>query len=279
MSGYFESLQGAFDFKGRTIVMTGGTGVLGSEIACALADCGAQLAIIHLNPKRGADLLQRLGDRAKNVALFRADVLQSESLGQAAAEILQRFGKIDGLINAVGGNQPKATTSPNLKFFDLPFDALREVFDVNLLGTMLCSQVFGRSMAERGSGVILNVSSMNAFRPLTRIAAYSAAKAGVNNFTQWLAVHMAQEYSPNIRVNAIAPGFFLTEQNRFLLLDRETGASTPRGNAILAHTPMGRYGKAEELVGAALWLLSPASAFVTGAIVPIDGGFSAFSGV
>jgi NAD(P)-dependent dehydrogenase (short-subunit alcohol dehydrogenase family) len=279
MAGDFDKLQNAFDFKGRTMVMTGGTGVLGSAIACALADCGAQLAVIHLNPQRGADLLQRIGERSENVALFRADVLQRESLQQAAADILQRFGKIDGLINAVGGNQPRATTSADLKFFDLPFDALREVFDVNLLGTMLACQVFGRTMAESGSGVILNVSSMNAFRPLTRIAAYSAAKAGVNNFTQWLAVHMAQEYSPNIRVNAIAPGFFLTEQNRFLLLDRETGASTPRGDAILAHTPMGRYGKPEELVGAALWLLSPASAFVTGAIVPIDGGFSAFSGV
>jgi NAD(P)-dependent dehydrogenase (short-subunit alcohol dehydrogenase family) len=279
MAGHFDKLQNSFDFKRRTIVMTGGTGVLGSEIACALADCGAQLAIIHLNPNRGADLLKRLGGRSENVALFHADVLQIASLHQAAADILNRFGKIDGLINAAGGNQPRATTSPDLKFFDLPFDALREVFDVNLLGTMLCCQVFGRTMAESGSGVILNVSSMNAFRPLTRIAAYSAAKAGVNNFTQWLAVHMAQEYSPNIRINAIAPGFFLTEQNRFLLLDRETGASTARGNAILAHTPMGRFGKPEELVGAALWLLSPASAFVTGAIVPIDGGFSAFSGV
>ena len=279
MAGQFDKLQNAFDFKGRTIVMTGGTGVLGSEIACALADCGAQLAIIHLNPKRGADLLKRLGDRAENVALFHADVLQIASLQQAAVAILNRFGKIDSLINAAGGNRPRATTSADLKFFDLPFDALREVFDVNLLGTMLCCQVFGRTMAESGSGVILNVSSMNAFRPLTRIAPYSAAKAGVNNFTQWLAVHMAQEYSPNIRINAIAPGFFLTEQNRFLLLERETGASTARGNAILAHTPMARFGKPEELVGAALWLLSPASAFVTGAIVPIDGGFSAFSGV
>src|SRR5580658_4487950 len=279
MAGQFDKLQNAFDFKGRTIVMTGGTGVLGSEIACALADCGAQLAIIHLNPKRGADLLKRLGGRSENVALFHADVLQIASLQQAAVAILNRFGKIDSLINAAGGNRPRATTSADLKFFDLPFDALREVFDVNLLGTMLCCQVFGRTMAESGSGVILNVSSMNAFRPLTRIAPYSAAKAGVNNFTQWLAVHMAQEYSPNIRINAIAPGFFLTEQNRFLLLERETGASTARGNAILAHTPMARFGKPEELVGAALWLLSPASAFVTGAIVPIDGGFSAFSGV
>jgi NAD(P)-dependent dehydrogenase (short-subunit alcohol dehydrogenase family) len=279
MAGHFDKLQNAFDFKGRTIVMTGGTGVLGSEIACALADCGAQLAIIHLNPNRGADLLKRLGGRSENVALFHADVLQIASLQQAAVAILNRFGKIDSLINAAGGNRPRATTSADLKFFDLPFDALREVFDVNLLGTMLCCQVFGRTMAESGSGVILNVSSMNAFRPLTRIAPYSAAKAGVNNFTQWLAVHMAQEYSPNIRINAIAPGFFLTEQNRFLLLERETGASTARGNAILAHTPMARFGKPEELVGAALWLLSPASAFVTGAIVPIDGGFSAFSGV
>jgi NAD(P)-dependent dehydrogenase (short-subunit alcohol dehydrogenase family) len=144
---------------------------------------------------------------------------------------------------------------------------------------MLCCQVFGKIMAEQGRGVILNLSSMNALRPLTRIPAYSAAKAAVSNFTQWLAVHMAQEYSPHIRVNAIAPGFFLTEQNRFLLVDRETGGWTARGKAILAHTPMGRFGEAEELIGAALWLLSPASAFVTGAVVPIDGGFSAYSGV
>ena len=279
MSKYREKLNSAYDFKGRTMVMTGGTGVLGSEIACALADCGARLAILHLNAKRGEALLERLGDRAENVTLFRADVLQPESLRQAADDILSRYGTIDGLINAAGGNQAKATTGPDLKFFDLPLDALREVFDLNLLSTMLCCQVFGKPMAANGTGVILNVSSMNAFRPLTRIAAYSAAKAGVNNFTQWLAVHMAQEYSPGIRVNAIAPGFFLTDQNRFLLTDRGTGESTPRGKSILAHTPMGRFGKAEELVGAALWLLSPASAFVTGAIVPIDGGFSAFSGV
>jgi NAD(P)-dependent dehydrogenase (short-subunit alcohol dehydrogenase family) len=267
------------DFTGRTIVITGGTGVLGSEIALALAACGAQLAILHRNPTRGSDLLKRLGSHAKNAALFGADVLKVESLRLAAGEILGRFGKIDGLVNAAGGNQPRATTSPDLKFFDLPFEALREVFDLNLLGTMLCCQAFGKIMAENKSGVILNVSSMNAFRPLTRIPAYSAAKAGVNNFTQWLAVHMAQEYSPHIRVNAIAPGFFLTDQNRFLLRDRETDEWTARGKAILAHTPMGRFGEAEDLIGAALWLLSPASAFVTGAIIPVDGGFSAYSGV
>jgi NAD(P)-dependent dehydrogenase (short-subunit alcohol dehydrogenase family) len=279
MSANQDLLKQSYNFSGRTIVITGGTGVLGSQITCALAECGAQLAILYRNPVRAQELLARLGGNAKNAALFAADVLEVEALRRAAAEIVGRFTKIDGLVNAAGGNQPKATTSAALKFFDLPFDALREVFDLNLLGTMLCCQAFGKIMTESGSGAILNVSSMNAFRPLTRIPAYSAAKAGVNNFTQWLAVHMAQEYSPRIRVNAIAPGFFLTDQNRFLLVDSETGRYTERGKAILAHTPMGRFGDPQELVGAALWLLSPASAFVTGAIVPIDGGFSAYSGV
>jgi NAD(P)-dependent dehydrogenase (short-subunit alcohol dehydrogenase family) len=183
------------------------------------------------------------------------------------------------VINAAGGNNPQATTSPDLSFFDLPEDALRFVFDLNIAGTIIPSQVFGRSMAERGEGTILNISSMNAFRPLTRIPAYSAAKAGVSNFTQWLAVHMAQEYSPHIRVNAVAPGFFLTEQNRFLLTDPETGELTDRGRTIIEHTPMGRFGEPEELLGTVLWLLSPASGYVTGIVVPVDGGFSAFSGV
>jgi len=183
------------------------------------------------------------------------------------------------LINAAGGNRPDATTSPDRSFFDLPEEALRFVFDLNLMGTILPSQILGQLMAQRGEGVILNVSSMNAFRPLTRIAAYSAAKAGVSNFTQWLAVHMAQEYSPRIRVNAIAPGFFLTEQNRFLLTDQQTGALTPRGETIITHTPMQRFGTPEDLLGAVLWLLSSASAFVSGVVIPIDGGFSAFSGV
>jgi NAD(P)-dependent dehydrogenase (short-subunit alcohol dehydrogenase family) len=192
---------------------------------------------------------------------------------------MHEFGRLDGLINAAGGNRPDATTSPDRSFFDLPEEALRFVFDLNLMGTILPSQILGQLMAQRGEGVILNVSSMNAFRPLTRIAAYSAAKAGVSNFTQWLAVHMAQEYSPRIRVNAIAPGFFLTEQNRFLLTDQQTGALTPRGETIITHTPMQRFGTPEDLLGAVLWLLSSASAFVSGVVIPIDGGFSAFSGV
>ncbi len=183
------------------------------------------------------------------------------------------------MINGAGGNKPDATTGEDLSFFDLPADAFRWVFDLNLLGTILPSQIIGRQMAEQKKGVILNVSSMNSFRPLTRIPAYSAAKAGVSNFTQWLAVHMAQEYSPGIRVNAIAPGFFLTDQNRFLLTDTETGNLTSRGQKIIDHTPMGRFGNPEDLDGTVLWLMSPASEFVTGIVVPVDGGFSAYSGV
>lgn len=274
-----ERLLRIYDFTGQTVVITGGTGVLGGEIACALAGCGAQLAILDLRLEPGEALLERMGRHAENVALLPVDVLKLESLRKTADEVLARFGKVDSLINAAGGNQQQATTSPELKFFDLPAEALRWVFDLNILGTILPCQVFGKIMAERSSGVILNISSMNSFRPLTRIPAYSAAKAGVSNFTQWLAVHMAHEYSPRIRVNAIAPGFFVTNQNRFLLHDRETGELTARGKSIIAHTPMGRFGDPDDLLGAVLWLLSPASAFVTGTIVPIDGGFSAYSGV
>jgi NAD(P)-dependent dehydrogenase (short-subunit alcohol dehydrogenase family) len=274
-----KKLAAMYDFTGKTVVITGGTGILGGEIACALAGCGAQVALADLNLEPGKALLERMGKSAEACGLFACNVLQIDSLNQAATEILAHFGKVDCLLNAAGGNKPQATTSADLKFFDLPADALRWVFDLNILGTILPCQVFGRIMAERRQGTILNISSMNAIRPLTRIPAYSAAKAGVSNFTQWLAVHMAQEYSPNIRVNAIAPGFFLTHQNRFLLTDRETGALTPRGKAILAHTPMARFGEPEDLFGAVLWLLSPASAFVTGTVIPIDGGFAAYSGV
>jgi NAD(P)-dependent dehydrogenase (short-subunit alcohol dehydrogenase family) len=272
-------LERMFDFTGKTVVITGGAGVLGGEIVCALAGCGAQVAILDFQVEAGQTLLKRLGKHAANAALFFVDVLKIESLRQAAAEVLSHFGKVDCLVNAAGGNKPQATTSSDLKFFDLPADALRWVFDLNILGTMLPCQVFGKIMTESGRGVILNISSMNAFRPLTRIPAYSAAKAGVSNFTQWLAVHMAQEYSPRIRVNAVAPGFFLTDQNRFLLQDCETRELTPRGKQILAHTPMGRFGTPADLLGTVLWLLSPGSAFVTGTVVPVDGGFSAYSGV
>ena len=268
-----------YDFAGQTIVITGGTGILGGEIACALVGCGANVALLDKNLAPAERLLERMGPRAKQALAVDTDVLDVSSLHAAAQAVVNKFAGVNCLVNAAGGNKPQATTSPNLSFFDLPVDALRWVFDLNILGTMLPCQVFGKLMAERSQGTILNISSMNAFRPLTRIPAYSAAKAGVSNFTQWLAVHMAQQYSPRIRVNAIAPGFFLTEQNRFLLYDEQTRELTPRGQSIIAHTPMGRFGKPGDLFGTTLWLLSEASAFVTGVIVPIDGGFSAYSGV
>jgi NAD(P)-dependent dehydrogenase (short-subunit alcohol dehydrogenase family) len=278
-----EELTALYTFTGRTVMITGGAGILGGEMACALVGCGANVAILDRDPALAERVVRRIESEARpgtgRALVVFGDVLQPASLQTAVDAVAREFGRIDGLVNAAGGNQPGATTAPDHPFFDLPVEALRFVFDLNLLGTILPSQIVGRCMAGQGEGVILNVSSMNAFRPLTRIPAYSAAKAGVSNFTQWLAVHMAQEYSPRIRVNAIAPGFFQTEQNRFLLHDRDTGALTPRGQTILAHTPMGRFGQPEDLLGAVLWLLSPASAFVTGVVVPIDGGFSAFSGV
>jgi NAD(P)-dependent dehydrogenase (short-subunit alcohol dehydrogenase family) len=244
-----------------------------------LVGCGANVAIMDRDPSLADRFMDRLGCGPGCAIVVYGDVLQRDILKETEAQIRAEFGPVDTLINAAGGNSPRATTSDELSFFDIPPDAVRFVFDLNILGTILPSQIFGQTMAEQGRGVILNVSSMNALRPLTRIPAYSAAKAGVSNFTQWLAVHMAQEYSPDIRVNALAPGFFITDQNRFLLTDRETGELTARGKTIIDHTPMGRFGAPADLLGTMLWLLSPASAFVTGIVVPVDGGFSAFGGV
>ena len=275
----FDELSRMYDFTGMSVTITGGAGILGGELACALVGMKANVAIVDRAPEMAERLIHRWEPAGGRAIIVYGDVLDPEIMQQTAERILDEFGRIDCLINAAGGNNPRATTSTDLSFFDILPDAFRFVFDLNLIGTIIPSQIFGRYMAKQGSGNILNVSSMNAFRPLTRIPAYSAAKAGVSNFTQWLAVHIAQEYSPNIRVNAIAPGFFLTDQNRFLLTDKETGELTERGQAIIDHTPMGRFGDPEDLLGTVMWLLSPASAFVTGIVVPIDGGFLAFSGV
>ena len=267
-----------YDFTGRTVAFTGGAGVLCGAMAEALVSCGANVAILDREPEKAQQIIDRMTGPGRAVALY-TDVLKPEVLRENLDQILAEFGGFDYLINGAGGNSPGATTRPDQTFFDIPESALRFVFDLNMLGTIFPCQVFGKRMAELGDGVILNVSSMSAFRPLTRVLGYSAAKAGISNFTQWLAVHLAQEYSKRLRVNAIAPGFLVTEQNRNLLLDASTGELTQRGRSIIDHTPMGRFGDPEDLLGTVLWLLSPASSFVTGAVIPIDGGFAAFAGV
>ncbi len=272
-------LQTLFHVNGLTAVITGGSGQLGRTMAQSLAQAGVQVAVVGLHAETAGTVawaIQESSGRALGIA---CDVLDRVALERTLEQVTSTFGPVDILINAAGGNHPQATTTAEQTFFDLDMQAANRVFGLNFAGTFQCCQVFGRGMAARDQGCIINVTSMNALRPLTRIPAYSAAKAAVANFTQWLAVHMAQEYSPRIRVNALAPGFFLTEQNRFLMIDAESGDPTPRGAAVLQHTPMGRLGEPDDLVGTLLWLVSPASAFVTGIVVPVDGGFSAYSGV
>ncbi len=277
------------DLQGKCCVVTGGAGVICGSLVEALAKNGAKTAIVDLNGElavsKAKEIAQSTGGNVIGVA---ANVLQKESLENAKATINEAFGPIDMIINGAGGNSPKATTAAeffestdieNLErtFFGLDLEGFRSVFDLNFTGTLLPTMVFAKDMiASKNGGVILNISSMNSFRPLTRIPAYSAAKASINNFTSWLAVHLAPR---NIRVNAIAPGFFITGQNRFLLYDKETGNLSARGKKILDATPMRRFGTPDELQGAALFLLSDQSKFITGIVIPIDGGFSAYSGV
>ncbi len=268
-----------YNFSNKTVVITGGAGILGAEMACALVGCGANVAVIDREVKLDDSIMKRIDTSVGNFVMIYGDVLDKEVMEKAAEKVYETFGKVDALINGAGGNHPGATTSDSQSFFDLDLEAFKKVSDLNLIGTVMPSQVFGKHFAEQKEGIILNVSSMSAFTPLTKVGAYSAAKAAVSNFTQWLAVHMAQEYSPKIRVNAVAPGFFLTLQNKFLLTDEKTGDLTPRGKKIIEHTPMDRFGDPGDLLGTVLWLLSPASAFVTGAVIPVDGGFAAFSGV
>jgi NAD(P)-dependent dehydrogenase (short-subunit alcohol dehydrogenase family) len=267
-----------FDLKGKTAVVVGGAGVLGSGMAMGLCRAGASLAMVD---KRNCDaVVQKFRHEGMQATGYSADAMSRKSLEECSQAVHADFKTVDILLSCVGGNQKDATTSLELSFFDLPNDALEKVVALNLFaGAILPAQVFGRQMAKNpAGGSIINVSSMSAFQPLSRIAGYSAAKAAVSNFTQWLAVHMAREYNKNLRVNAIAPGFFLTEQNRFLLTQQD-GSMTDRGKAILARTPMERFGVPEDLEGACVWLASDASRFVTGIVLPVDGGFSADPGV
>lgn len=276
------------DLQGKVCVITGGAGVIGSTIANNLAALGVKIAILDRDEDKAIALAREIEEKTKTtVKGYAADVLDKELLQKAKSKINQELGKISLLINGAGGNSPKATTQlerlekENLgelekSFYGLDTEGFDFVFDLNFKGTLLPTMVFTTDMLEEGKGAVLNVSSMNSYKPLTKIPAYSAAKSAINNFTEWLAVHLAKT---GIRVNAIAPGFFLTNQNRFLLVDEKTGKPTARGEKIINNTPMERYGEVEELSGTVAYLLSDVSKFVTGICIPVDGGYSAFGGV
>ena len=267
-----------FDLNGKVAVVTGGTGVLGGRMARGLAAAGARVAIMGRREEKAEEVARSIKDEGGEALALPADVLERGELEEARAKLLTAWNRVDILVNAAGGNMPGATVVGNLSFFDVEKSALNEVVNLNLLGTILPAQIFGAAMRERGSGSIINISSMAAQKPLTRVVGYSAAKAAVDNFTRWLAVDLAQKYGEGLRVNAIAPGFFVGEQNRKLLLN-EDGSLTERGQQIVTHTPMGRFGEPKDLVGTVVWLASDASRFVTGVVVPVDGGFAAFGGV
>ena len=271
-------LQQTFSLNGKSAVVTGGTGVLGGAMAHGLAAAGAKVGILGRRAQKAAEVVASIEGQGGAAMPLVADVLDKAQLETARDAIVNRWGGIDILINAAGGNIPGTMVMGDLTFFDLSQTAFNQVFDLNLIGSLLPSQIFGEVMVEQGGGSIINISSMAAQRPLTRVIGYGTAKAAIDNFTRWLAVELAQKYGPTLRVNAIAPGFFVGEQNRDFLL-KPNGEYTERGQLIVDHTPMGRFGEPEELIGTALWLSSEAARFVTGVVVPVDGGFSAFSGV
>jgi NAD(P)-dependent dehydrogenase (short-subunit alcohol dehydrogenase family) len=270
-----------FDLNGKNAALLGGGGVLGGAMARGLAAAGANVAVCDLREDLAKAAAEEAGKAGVRTTYHRLDAMNKNDLEAVCADIYGEFPQVDILVNAVGGNAKAATTNDAVNFFGLDTTAVEKVFSLNLMaGAVMPAQVFGRRMVENEhGGVIVNISSMNAFRPLTKIPGYSAAKAGVSNFTQWLAADLSMNFNANLRVNAIAPGFFLTDQNRFLLTEEKTGALTKRGEQILAHTPMGRFGAPEDLIGTLVWLCSDAARFVTGIVVPVDGGFSAYSGV
>jgi NAD(P)-dependent dehydrogenase (short-subunit alcohol dehydrogenase family) len=276
------------DLQGKVCVITGGAGVLGTAMVKAMASSGMKIAIADINKKVADKVAAEIAAEFKSKVIgVAANVLDKESLEQAKIIINTQLGDIDILINGAGGNSPQATTKTeqmtdkdpgNLEesFYGLKMEGFDKVFALNFKGTILPSMVFTKDMLKNKKGVILNISSMNSFRPLTKIPAYSAAKASVNNFTQWLAVHLAKA---GIRVNAIAPGFFITNQNRFLVMNEQTGNYSARGQKIVDNTPMGKFGEPEDLQGTTLFLISDISKFITGVIIPVDGGYNAFGGV
>jgi NAD(P)-dependent dehydrogenase (short-subunit alcohol dehydrogenase family) len=271
-------LTDLFSLEGQVAVVTGGTGVLGGAMARGLARAGAKVGIMGRREAQAQEVVAAIEDAGGEALAMPADVLQKGQLESARDAVMKRWGRIDILVNAAGGNMPGATISGDATFFDLSQDAFEQVVALNLTGTLLPSQVFGAVMAEQKSGSIVNISSMAAQRAMTRVIGYAAAKASIDNLTRWLATELARNYGAGLRVNAIAPGFFVGEQNRRLLLD-ENDQLTPRGQTIINHTPAGRFGEPDDLVSTLVWLCSPGARFVNGVVVPVDGGFSAFSGV
>ncbi len=275
-----------FSLEEKVAVVTGGTGVLGGAMAHGLAAAGARVAILGRRKEKAREVAEEIVAAGNEAIPLPADVLDEESLQTARQTLLDKWGRVDILINSAGGNRPDATVFGDLTFFNVPRSALEGVVGLNFTGTVLPIQIFGEPMAEKGKGSIINISSMAAQKVLTRVMGYSAAKAAVDNLTKWLAVDLAEKHGSGLRVNAIAPGFFIGEQNRALLIkeDAHVGSHdvpvlTERGQQIVDHTPMGRFGEPDELIGAAIWLASDASRFVTGIVVPVDGGFSASSGI
>lgn len=264
--------------QGKVAVITGGNGTLGSAFAKGLAEAGATVFILGRNAKKSADKVAEFSQMGISILAIACDVLDENSVQNAVKEVIHKAGRVDILVNAAGGNMSGAIVMPHQTIFDLSIDEFRKVTDLNLLGTVIPTIAFARPMVARGSGCIVNISSMTSTLPMTRVVGYSAAKAAVDNFTRWLAIEMTSKYGNGIRVNAIAPGFFLAEQNRSLLVN-ENGTLTDRGHTIINQTPMKRFGNPNDLISTLLWLCDDRSSFITGIVVPVDGGFSAFSGV
>jgi NAD(P)-dependent dehydrogenase (short-subunit alcohol dehydrogenase family) len=271
-------MSNLFDLTGKTALITGGTGVLGTAMAIGLAEAGANTVILGRRKESGDELVKSIKNRGSKSMFVKADVLDATDLLAAKEKVLAEFGTLDILINAAGGNLPGAVIMPEQNFFDLKMDEFDKVVALNLTGTVLPTKIFCEEMAKRKKGVIINIASMASLRPITRVVGYSASKAAVDNFTHWLAIEMAKKFGEGIRVNAIAPGFFITEQNRKLLTNPD-GTYTLRGEAAIRQTPFNRFGLPEELIGTLIWLCSDASKFVTGVTVPVDGGFNVFCGV
>lgn len=267
-----------FDLSGKTAIVTGGTGVLGGAMSKALARAGANVGILGRSETKGRKKVNEITENGGNAMLLIADVLDNDSLAKAREKVLGEWGSIDILVNAAGGNMPDATVMPEQSIFDLSEEAVEKVVGLNFLGSFYTTQIFAKPMIEQKKGSIVNISSMAAERPMTRVMGYAASKAAIDNYTKWLATELATKYGEGLRVNAIAPGFFIGEQNHDLLLN-EDDSLTQRGQTIIDHTPMNRFGDPDDLSGALVWLCSDAASFVTGVVVPVDGGFSAFSGV